>query len=105
MAGSLSWIEGDAWPSDDGWPYEDVDDEPLDPTADVDDDLVSLHALSLHLLDPLDPVERQVVTARFGLDGSPARSLKQLSHELGVARAELRDALGGGLAKLRVHLR
>jgi DNA-directed RNA polymerase sigma subunit (sigma70/sigma32) len=112
MAGSMSWIEDndDSWPSDEGWPYsdrgpsevvrgrEDGGDEP-------DDDLVSLHAAAPHLFDDLDPIERQVVTARFGLDGSPARSLKQIQRELGVPHDDLRNAFADGIAKLRRHLR
>ena len=43
-------------------------------------------------------------TARFGLDGRPVVSMKQLQHELGLPRAELRTALGDGLAKVRAHL-
>ncbi len=105
MAGSITWIDGDTWPSDDGWPYgDDADAGPADLDADLDDDLVSLHALASHLLDGLDPLERQVLTARFGLDGLPVRTMKELGHDLGVARSDLRLALGGGLAKLRTHL-
>jgi DNA-directed RNA polymerase sigma subunit (sigma70/sigma32) len=112
MVGSLSWITddswpSDAWPSDAGWPYPDADDELVgfvDPDATLDDDLVSMHALAPHLLDDLEPLERQVIVARFGLDGSPVRSLKQLAGDFGASRADLRSAMGGGLAKLRDHL-
>ncbi|MGH9184228.1 MAG: sigma factor-like helix-turn-helix DNA-binding protein [Acidimicrobiales bacterium] len=104
MAGSLSWIGGDSWPSDEGWPYDDGDRDPADPAADVDDDSIALHALTPQLLDELDPLERQVVTARFGLDGGRARSMKELCHDLGLPRSDVRMALGGGLAKLRSHL-
>ena len=107
MAGSLSWITDDSWPSDEGWPYPDADaemdamEEPADLYADPDDDLVSLHAATPHLFDDLDPLERQVVAARYGLDGLPPRSMRDLQHELGLPRPELRTALGGGLLKLR----
>ncbi|MGH9244351.1 MAG: hypothetical protein ACRD29_08545 [Acidimicrobiales bacterium] len=106
MAGSLSWInDDDSWPSDEGWPYPDADAGPNDAGAELDDDLVSLHAAAPHLLDDLGPVERQVVTARFGLDGRPTRTLKQLQQELGLPHDELRMAYADGLAKLRRHLR
>ncbi|HEY2815405.1 MAG TPA: hypothetical protein VGJ03_18225 [Acidimicrobiales bacterium] len=109
MAGSLSWITDDSWPSDEGWPYPDADadvdllEEPADVGSDTDDDLLSLHTAGLHLFDGLDPLERQVVSARYGLDGMPPRTMRDLQHELGVPRTELRTALGGGLSKLRTH--
>ena len=55
-------------------------------------------------LSTLDPLEREVVDARFGLEGHPIRSMKQLRTDLGVDRADLRSALGSGLAKLRTTL-
>jgi DNA-directed RNA polymerase sigma subunit (sigma70/sigma32) len=105
MAGALDMI-GEEWPSEDGWPYPDADVETdaLDVDAEMDDDLVSLHALAPHLFDGLSGLERDVVTARFGLDGRPARSMKELQQTMQVPRADLRIALGDGLAKLRVQL-
>jgi DNA-directed RNA polymerase sigma subunit (sigma70/sigma32) len=97
------------WPSDDGWPYPDSDgvvaDGVEDLAAAVDDDIVSLHVMSTHVFDGLDPLERRVVIGRYGLEGAPPRSMKELHHELGVPRADLRIALGSGLEKLRTHLR
>jgi DNA-directed RNA polymerase sigma subunit (sigma70/sigma32) len=107
MAGSLSWITDDSWPSDEGWPYPDADadvdliEEPVDFDADADDDLVCLHVATPHLFDDLDPLERQVVLARFGLDGRPPMSMRDIQHKLGLPRPDLRTALGGGLTKLR----
>jgi DNA-directed RNA polymerase sigma subunit (sigma70/sigma32) len=109
MTGSLSWIADDSWPSDEGWPYPDNDadagfdqlEELVDIASDTDDDLVSLHVASPHLLDALGPVERAVITARYGLDGRQPRSIRDIQHDLGLPRADLRVALGDGLAKLR----
>jgi len=109
MTGSLSWITDDSWPSDEGWPYPDADadagadqlEELVDVEAGSDDDLVALRAASAHLLDGLAPVERAVITARFGLDGSDPRTIREIQHDLGLPRAELRVALGDGLTKLR----
>jgi len=92
------------WPTEDGWPYADTEREVADVDADFDDDLLSLKAPPPHLFDDLDPLERQVIRGRFGLDGLPARSMKELHVDLGVPRADLRQALGSGLAKLRTHL-
>jgi len=91
------------WPSDDGWPYPDTTREVVDLGADLDEDLIWLR-MRPHLLDGLDPLERQVIAARFGLGGQPVRSMKQLLAETGVDRSELREALGSGLAKLRLSL-
>ena len=109
MAGSLIFLDGEEWPSEDGWPYGDADADAdeidlVDHDADVDDDLVALHVTGSHLLDGLDPLQRQVVAARFGLDGHPARTMRELQRELGLPREDLRHALGDGLAKVRSHL-
>ena len=107
MTGSLSWITDDAWPSDEGWPYPDTDaelhhlEDSADIDADTDDDLVSLHAARPHLFDDLQPLERAVITARFGLDGRQPRTIREIQHDLGLPREHLRTALGDGLAKLR----
>jgi DNA-directed RNA polymerase sigma subunit (sigma70/sigma32) len=92
------------WPNDDGWPYPDSEMEEADPAGELDDDILSMRAGHDHLFDGLDPLERQVVAAHYGLDGSPARSMKQLHTDLGMSRADIRSALGGGLAKLRTQL-
>src|SRR5436190_13064693 len=110
MTGSLSWITDDAWPSDEGWPYPDTDaerdclEDSADVEADSDDDLVSLHAARPHLFDGLGPLERAVITARFGLDGRQPQTIREIQRDLGVPRADLRMALGDGLAKLRARV-
>jgi DNA-directed RNA polymerase sigma subunit (sigma70/sigma32) len=107
MSRSLSWITDDSWPSDEGWPYPDTDaevdqlEELVDLQADADDDLVWLHAAAPRLFDGLRPVERAVITARYGLDGREPQTIREIQHDLGVPRAELRVALGDGLSKLR----
>lgn len=93
------------WPTDDGWPYPDSPDEAVDLDGEADDDLLNLTATSEHLLDHLSPLEREVVAARFGLAGQRERSMRELIAATGLPRAELRDALGSGLNKLRIQLR
>ncbi|MDP9071172.1 MAG: hypothetical protein M3N68_07780 [Actinomycetota bacterium] len=92
------------WPAEDGWPYPDGEPEVTDPSADLDDDLVSLLARSPHLFDGLDEIERQVVTRHYGLDGQPPQTMKELHADLGLSRTALREVLGGGLQKLRANL-
>jgi DNA-directed RNA polymerase sigma subunit (sigma70/sigma32) len=93
------------WPGEDGWPYPDTNDEWPDLDVELDDDILSLKAPHPHLFDALDPMEREVITARYGLDGQPARSMKQLHSDLGLSRSQLRDVLGSGLGKLREQFR
>lgn len=92
------------WPADDGWPYPDEGPQPADPGAEPDEDRLAWECMSVHALDGLDPLERLVVAARFGVGGNPVRSMKDLQAETGRSRAELRQALGSGLAKLRLQL-
>ena len=91
------------WPTEDGWPYHDEAREEIDLGAVVDDDVLSLR-VERHLLDDLDPLERQVIQNHYGLGGGTPRTMKELRSDLGVPRADLRSALGSGLAKLRTHL-
>jgi DNA-directed RNA polymerase sigma subunit (sigma70/sigma32) len=92
------------WPGEDGWPYPDSEKELADPDAWFDDDAVDLRA-SPPRLDALDPLERQVIVAHYGMDGTPPRSMKQLHQELDLPRADIRSALAAGLAKLRTEFR
>ena len=97
------------WSSEEGWPYSDVDTDEdeldvVDHDADLDDDLVAIHVTGEHVFDGLTGLERKVVEARFGFDGGPGRSMRELQHDLGLPREELRHALGDGLAKVRGHL-
>ena len=92
------------WPTEDGWPYPDTVGELPDLDSETDDDLLCLRVPPPHLYDDLDPLERQVIGSRFGLNGVPVRSMKQLQLDTGVCRADLRSALGSGLEKLRTHL-
>jgi DNA-directed RNA polymerase sigma subunit (sigma70/sigma32) len=91
------------WPTDDGWPYQDSGPEPADLDSEIDEDLLSVRLPAAHLLDHLDPIERQVIAAHYGLNG-PSRTMSQLHTELGLSRADLAKALRSGLAKLRSQL-
>ena len=92
------------WPAEDGWPYPDDLVEDTDHAADLDDDLVSLHADSIHLMDELDDAERQVIIAHYGLDGQAPRTMKELRNDTGMSRGEVRQVLVSGLEKLRSRM-
>jgi DNA-directed RNA polymerase sigma subunit (sigma70/sigma32) len=92
------------WPSEDGWPYPDGRAELPDLDSNIDEDAIVLRGAGSRLFDLLDPLERQVITSHYGLDGSPPRTMKDLHHDTGLPRTELREALAGGLAKLRISL-
>ena len=91
------------WANEDGWPYPDALGDFVDLAGEADDDLLSVTADN-HLFDTLDPIEREVVAARFGLRGHEVRSMKQLRGDLGIPSDDIRSALGSGLEKLRIHL-
>lgn len=91
------------WATDDGWPYADTPDEVVEVDAEADDDRLSFES-SRHLYDNLDPLEREVISARYGVGGKPVLSMKQLQLSTGLNRADLRDALVSGLTKLRTNL-
>ena len=91
------------WPAEDGWPYPDGEGDTVDVAGEADDDLLSVIA-DRHLLDDLDPLEREVITASFGLGGTEMRSIPQLRSELGVPADAIEGAMGSGLAKIRAHL-
>jgi len=91
------------WPED-GWPYADSKAELPDLDSNIDEDAVLLRSMGSKLFEFLDPLELQVITAHYGLDGSPPRTMKELHNQLNLPRADLREALAGGLAKLRATL-
>ena len=94
------------WPSEDGWPYPDSDLDVIDPSGSVeDDDLLCLRSGRARLFGRLDALERQVITARFGLDGERPRSLREIHDSTGLLPSEALAAMGSGLAKLRAQLR
>jgi DNA-directed RNA polymerase sigma subunit (sigma70/sigma32) len=91
------------WPNEGGWPYPDTERELADLDGEIDEDALSVR-LTPSLLNSLDPLERVLIASRYGLGGTPVRSMKQLLADLGVPREQLRTALGSGLAKLRSEL-
>ena len=92
------------WATEDGWPYPDALQDWVDLDSETDDELLNLRIPPPHLYDALDPLERQVINARFGLQGMPVRSMKELLADTGLPREDLRQALGSGLEKLRTQL-
>lgn len=83
--------------------------------ADVLDDVAALHdgtrlaALLRQLVDALPPRQRDLVVARFGLDGQDECTLADLGKDSGVSRERMRqvqatalDALRDGLARAGV---
>ncbi len=91
------------WAAEDGWPYPDALGDFVDLAGEADDDLLSV-TVDTHLLDSLDPLEREVVSAQFGLRGHELRTVAQLHDDLGLSDAAIASALGSGLEKLRIHL-
>lgn len=91
------------WPAEDGWPYPDALGDLVDLAGEADDDLLAVR-VDTHLFDSLSDLEREVIAARFGLQGHPVMTLTQLHTQLGIPGGDVRHAYAGGLAKLRAHL-
>ena len=97
------------WPAEEGWPYPDTDEDLRDaaiPTGadDEHEELLLLAVRDDRLLDGFSEVEREVITASFGVRGALQRSVHQLHSELGLPDAAIEGAMGSGLAKLRTRL-
>lgn len=92
------------WRNDEGWPYVDAGGDVPDRSAEPDWDLLALHAGAPTMLDCLEPLERTVLTARFGLDDTPPRSMKEIRRQTGLDNDHLRSIIGSGIAKLRAQL-
>ena len=95
------------WPGDPGWPSPEVDADEIDvsdPNGEIDFDAVCLHAAEPHVFDDLSPLERTVLAARFGLGGTPVRTMKELHAALGLTRHQVRDQLESALAKVRSRI-
>ncbi|PWU05411.1 MAG: RNA polymerase subunit sigma [Verrucomicrobia bacterium] len=53
------------------------------------------------LLDVLDERERQIISSRFGLDGSKPKTLEEVGENFGVTRERIRQLQNMALMKLR----
>lgn len=93
------------WPSEDGWPYPDSDLDVIDLVENEDDDLLCVRSGRARLFSGLDALERQVINARFGLDGGGPRTIQQIHDSTGLLPSEALEAMSSGLAKLRSQLR
>lgn len=49
----------------------------------------------------LEPRERQVITLRFGLDGKPVMTQREIAVKLGISRSYVSRIEKGALEKLR----
>jgi len=53
------------------------------------------------LMDILDERERKIIQSRFGLDGSPAKTLEEVGENFGVTRERIRQLQNIALKKMR----
>jgi DNA-directed RNA polymerase sigma subunit (sigma70/sigma32) len=88
--------------SEDGWPYPDTGADWL-----ADDD-IDLDALELradrHAYDALTKTEREILFSRFGLDGAPPASMKDMARRFELTHSEVRELLGCAIDKMRTRL-
>ena len=52
-------------------------------------------------LDELEPRERRIVVARFGFDGKPPRTFRELGSQMGVCKERIRQIQSRAMEKLR----
>jgi RNA polymerase primary sigma factor len=52
-------------------------------------------------LAELEPRERRIVVARFGFDGKPPRTFRELGSQMGVCKERIRQIQGRAMDKLR----
>jgi RNA polymerase sigma factor (sigma-70 family) len=52
-------------------------------------------------LGDLEPRERKIVVARFGFDGKPPRTFRELGSQMGVCKERIRQIQTRALDKLR----
>jgi RNA polymerase primary sigma factor len=56
------------------------------------------------LVEKLNPREAAIINARFGLDGTPSRTLEEVGDQFRVTRERVRQIETKALSKLRVKL-
>lgn len=86
-----------------------LDDEPLREQAEQSDDspycsseqIATLKSLFDSFLAELEPRERSIVVARFGFDGKPARTFRDLGSQMGVCKERIRQIQSRAMEKLR----
>jgi DNA-directed RNA polymerase sigma subunit (sigma70/sigma32) len=61
----------------------------------------TLKELFAGFLGDLEPRERQIVVARFGFDGKPPRTFRELGSAMGVCKERIRQIQTRAMDKLR----
>lgn len=65
------------------------------------DQIAMLKNLFAGFLSELEPRERRIVVARFGFDGKPPRTFRELGSQMGVCKERIRQIQGRAMEKLR----
>jgi RNA polymerase primary sigma factor len=60
-----------------------------------------LKELFQQFLGELEPRERRIVVARFGFDGKPPRTFRELGSQMGVCKERIRQIQGRAMDRLR----
>jgi RNA polymerase primary sigma factor len=60
-----------------------------------------LKELFQRFLSELEPRERRIVIARFGFDGKPPRTFRELGSQMGVCKERIRQIQGRAMDRLR----
>jgi RNA polymerase primary sigma factor len=65
------------------------------------DQIALLKGMFSRFLDDLEPRERKIVVARFGFDGKPPRTFRELGSQMGVCKERIRQIQTRAMEKLR----
>jgi DNA-directed RNA polymerase sigma subunit (sigma70/sigma32) len=72
------------------------------------DEQIDLDDLELradrHCYDALTKTEREILFMRFGLDGEPPASMKDMARHFELTHTEVRELLGCAIDKMRTRL-
>ena len=63
--------------------------------------IATLKTLFRGFLEELEPRERRIVVARFGFDGKPPRTFRELGSQMGVCKERIRQIQSRAMEKLR----
>lgn len=82
-------------------PLRDRVEKPVNTDYCSNDQIAMLKEVFADFLSELEPRERKIVVARFGFDGKPPRTFRELGSQMGVCKERIRQIQSRAMDKLR----